>query len=193
MQTVMSLKPGGYYHIFDRGVDRESIFFEERNYLRFLDLFGHHITPVAEIFAYCLLRNHFHFLVRIRVEPQIQPPAASKAFNNLLTAYAKSINKVYGRTGPLFQHHFGRIPISTDRYLSSLVRYIHNNPCKHGFVKNFQDWPFSSYHELASRAFTPLARPKVLEWFGNVGGFRNSHNHELNEHDLLPVIGKDMD
>ncbi len=198
MQTVIPLKPGGFYHILDRGVNRENIFFEERNYLRFLSLYATYIVPVVETYAYCLLRNHFHILVRIR-EPQHEPVLknasahVSKAFNNFLTAYAKGFNKAYDRTGALFQHHFRRIPVSSYRYFSELVRYIHHNPIKHGFEKDFQDWPFSSYHELASKAYTQLARPKVLEWFGSANAFRKIHMHPFQEKDILTVIGNDMD
>jgi putative transposase len=198
MQMVLPLKPGGFYHILDRGVNRENIFLEERNYIHFLSLYATYIIPVAETYAYCLLRNHFHLLVRIR-EPQTGTASkaasarVSKAFNNFLTAYAKAFNKAYGRTGALFQHHFCRILVPSNRYFLVLVRYIHHNPCKHGFVKDFQDWPFSSYHELASKAFTQLARPTVLEWFGSVNGFRKSHTRPFHEEGPLKMFGNDMD
>jgi len=75
MQTVIPLQPGQYYHIYNRGVNRTNIFVEERNYVYFLKLYAKHISPVAETFAYCLLRNHFHLLVRIRIH---QTDAVSK-------------------------------------------------------------------------------------------------------------------
>jgi putative transposase len=188
MQTVIPLNPGICYHIFDRGVNRGNIFFEEWNYVRFLALYGTHITPVAETFAYCLLRNHFHFLVRIRTDAA-KAASVSKAFNNFLTAYAKTINRAYDRTGALFQHHFRRKPVHSSRYLKLLVRYIHWNPCKHGFVQDFKDWPYSSYHELASKAHTPLARPTVLGWFEGVSGFRKDHLGGIKEDSIPTFIG----
>jgi putative transposase len=193
MQTVYPLRAGGYYHIFDRGVNRENIFIEERNYAYFLSLYALHIHPVAETYAYCLLRNHFHILVKINPVPEISSSPPSKAFNNFLTAYAKGFNKTYNRTGALFQHHFSRIPIFSDQYFSTLVRYIHQNPCKDGFVHDFRDWPFSSYHELASKAYTQLARPTVLDWFGNANGFHKSHSKPIREVDFREIIGNDMD
>jgi len=193
MQTVIPLKPGRYYHIFDRGVNCENLFIEERNYAYFLSLYALHILPVAETYAYCLLRNHFHILVRINPAPEISPYPPSKAFNNFLTAYAKGINKAYNRTGALFQHHFSRKPISSNQYFTTLVRYIHQNPCKHGFVKDFRDWPFSSYHELASKAYTQLARPTVLDWFGNPDEFQRSHSKPIREEDFREIIGNDKD
>jgi putative transposase len=151
MQFMNPFEPGGYYHIYDRGANRENLFPEEHNYAYFLERYIQHILPVAETFAYCLLRNHFHLLVRVRDRPNEEVKKTiimSKAFNNFLTAYAKAINKAYGRTGPLFQHHFGRIPIRSERYFSNVVRYIHHNPRKHGFVEDFREWPYTSYHEL---------------------------------------------
>ena len=59
------------------------------------------------------------------------------------------MNKTNERTGALFQNHFGRIPITSDRYFAMLIRYIHLNPRKHGFVDDFREWPYSSYHTLA--------------------------------------------
>ena len=206
MQTLTPLQPGSYYHIYNRGVNRENIFREERNYAYFLRLYTKHITPVAETFAYCLLRNHFHLLVRIReylqtdavsktasVSTPVSPALASKAFNNFLTAYAKAINKAYERTGALFQHHFGRIPITSDRYYAALVRYIHHNPRKHGFVSNFRDWPYSSYHALLSDKPTRLERATVLDWFDGARGMRELHAAEVDEQALRALIDDDAD
>ena len=60
-----------YYHIYNRGTNGENIFNEERNYEHFLNLYEKHIEPVAETFAYCMLRNHFHIMVRIKSEDEI--------------------------------------------------------------------------------------------------------------------------
>src|SRR5215210_2413709 len=163
-----------YYHIYNRGVNGENIFVEERNYQLFLKLVERHLIPVAELFAYCLLKNHFHLSVRIRSEEEIfetkktlkVSPAnghqsrrgnsadreegqsrkplgshyVSDQFSNFFNAYAKTINKAYGRTGSLFQHPFGRVPITTDRQFWNVIAYVHQNPQKHGFVKDFRDW-----------------------------------------------------
>lgn len=193
MQTVLPLKPGGYFHIFDRGVNRENIFVEERNYAYFLNLYIHHISPVAETYAYCLLRNHFHILVRIKTDAVIKGAYVSKSFNNFLTAYAKSINKAYGRTGALFQHHFGRISIHSDRYFNTLVRYIHHNPCKHGFVKDFRDWPYSSYHNLLLDESAQLDSEKLLDRFGGLRRFRKYHSETCQGKRISGLTGNDYD
>jgi len=66
MEQHAHLEPGRYYHIFNRGINGANIFLEERNFAYFLNLYAKHVEPVAEIFAYSLLRNHFHLLVRVR-------------------------------------------------------------------------------------------------------------------------------
>jgi putative transposase len=112
----------------------------------------------------------------------VTPALASKAFNNSFTAYAKAINKAHGRTGALFQHRFGRIPVASDRYSAALVRSIHHNPRKHGFVEDFRDRPCSSYQTLMSDEPTPLARAAILDWFGRTGGLQNIHAIGGEEH-----------
>lgn len=135
-----------YYHIYNRGINRENIFIEERNYDLFLKLYEKHLSPVTDLFSYCMLRNHFHLLVRVKSETEIQETLkvstsnpvqmlrntpleenndlrrkplgsayVSKKFSDFFNAYAKTINKAYGRTGSLFQHPFGRVPITNDR------------------------------------------------------------------------------
>jgi hypothetical protein len=188
-----------YYHIYNRGVNRENIFVEERNYDLFLRLFERHLIPVADLFAYCLLKNHFHLSVRIKSEEEIlatrktltpmrgqvvstandyQPSQdnptngvegqsrkplgshyVSDQFSNFFNAYAKTINKAYGRTGSLFQHPFGRVPITCDRQFWNVIAYIHQNPQKHGFVKDFRNWTPSR----------PPPNPTVKIW--------NLHSH----------------
>ena len=118
MTSPPPLESGMFYHIYNRGTNREDIFVQERNYRYFLQLYVKHIEPAAETYAYCLLKNHFHVLVRIKdAEAQnpkgLERPLGSIAFSNFFNAYAKAINKAYGRTGSLFQHPFGRIPVLT--------------------------------------------------------------------------------
>jgi putative transposase len=73
MKPLSPLQPGLYYHVFNRGNNGEDLFREERNYSFFLKLYGKYITPVADTYAYCLLRNHFHVLLRIKREKRHFP------------------------------------------------------------------------------------------------------------------------
>lgn len=183
MPSPSPLQPGCYYHIFNRGNNRENIFIEARNYDYFINLYARYIEPLADTYAYCLMRNHFHFLVRIREEDETLKVSktfrvsidASHAFSNLFNAYAKAINKAHDRTGSLFEHPFGRLQIDSKDHFTRLIVYIHQNPQKHGFVKDFRQWPYSSYRALISSLATFLKRQEILEWFGGRESFINLH------------------
>ena len=185
MSNPIPLEPGKYYHIYNRGNNRENLFNEDRNYAYFLKIYAFHVGPIADSYAYCLLRNHFHLFVRAKdltdfptssgVPEGKRSSAAnrnlsglnpSQAFSNFFNAYAKAFNKTYHRTGALFQRPFGRIEVTTEEYLFRLVTYIHQNPQRHGLVTDFREWPYSSYHTLLANKATHLKREDVLEWFG---------------------------
>lgn len=198
MTSPPPLKSGVFYHIYNRGTNREDIFVQERNYRYFLQLYVKHVEPAAETYAYCLLKNHFHVLVRIKdMEEQdpkgFQKPLGSIAFSNFFNAYAKAINKAYGRTGSLFQHPFGRIPVLTQPYLIQLVRYIHLNPQKHGLVTDFRQWPYSSYQAYVSNQPTRLQRDQVLGWFDGAQGLVAAHQIPIDDQVLAPLTPEDFD
>lgn len=150
--------PGCYYHVFNRGKNRENIFIEPRNYSFFFHQYLKYIEPVAETFAYCLLRNHFHLLGCIRPEEGLQELSKTfgvfrnpeglktvspegqvlQAFTNFFNRYAKGINKVYQRTGSLFQKGFRRVPVMSDCQFLALIDYIHRNPQKHGLADDYR-------------------------------------------------------
>ncbi len=203
------LQHSQYYHIYNRGNNRENIFIEERNYRYFLKLYARYIGPIADTYAYCLLRNHFHLLVRIktveeqektlrvsetlRVSGAFTPLVPSQQFGNLFNAYAKAINKAYQRTGSLFEHPFGRIPVTSDAYFVYLITYIHQNPQKHGFVDDFRLWPYSSYHTILSTKPTRLKRSEVLAWFDGPTEFQASHQQVVNEYQIASLVPDDFD
>jgi REP element-mobilizing transposase RayT len=198
---LVPLQPGMCYHIYNRGNNRENLFLDERNYPYFLRLYKKHVDPIADTFAYCLMRNHFHFSVRIKETSQIlktsdvysKKVSPSQAFANFFNAYAKAINKGYGRTGSLFEERFARIPITSTFYFQNLIFYIHFNPQKHGFVADFRDWYWSSYHELIGNGPTDLKRNEVLELFGGIRGFEEFHQGRLNEKKLTQYTDKEFD
>jgi len=194
MQPTLPLQPGHIYHLYNRGNNRDDIFFEARNYRYFLQLYARYILPVADTFAYCLLKNHFHLLVRVKtIETSrvSETREVSQAFSNLFNAYAKAINSAYGRTGSLFEERFRRLEVTDDDYLVQLILYIHYNPQKHGFVDDFCSWPWSSYSALRGRGFTHLMRAEVLSLFGDVAEFERAHTGQMNETPIRDFVGDD--
>jgi putative transposase len=206
MSKPVPLRRGATYHIYNRGNNRENLYREQRNYAHFLRLYARHPEPSAESYAYCLLKNHFHCLVRIK-DPDLDPlaegsnPAGlttklsepSQAFSNLFNAYSKAINKAYGRTGSLFEHPFGRIEVTDEPYFRRLITYIHQNPRKHGFVDDFRDWRHSSYHALISAGATRLKREAVIGWFDTVEGLVTAQAGEVVESEVAALAPDDFD
>jgi putative transposase len=191
MSTTTPLIPGTFYHIYNRGVNGENLFLEDRNYRYFLEKYAHYIYPLAETYAYCLLRNHFHLLIRIREDPEhtVAPrgtpqmsrqksASPSLQFSHLFNAYAKAINNACGRTGTLFARPFKRIAVMSERHFVHLIAYIHRNPQHHGFVADFRTWPHSSYHTFLAPGPTRLPRNVVLDWFGGRQGFVELHQRD---------------
>jgi hypothetical protein len=88
----------------------------------------------------------------------------------------KVSTKTYGRTGSLFEHTFHRVMDTNDAQYTATVRYIHNNPQKHGFVDDFRSWPYSSYSSLINDRITWLNRKEVLSWFGGSEELKRDHS-----------------
>jgi len=175
MGNPIALEAGCCYHIYNRGNNRENLFIQERNYAYFIKLWGKYISPVADTYAYCLLRNHFHVSVRVKKIQDLSGLLVSQHFSNLFNAYARAVNLATERTGALFERPFERRLVGGDNYLARLIIYIHQNPQKHAFVQDFRDWPHSSYHELLATDATWLQRDEVLALFGGKKTFLELH------------------
>lgn len=170
---IEKLQPGKFYHIYNRGNNREDIFIEDRNYGYFLRQYEKYISSVADTFAYCLLRNHFHLLVRIKIsEANLDP---SRQFSHLFNSYAKAINKFYERTGSLFQARFKRKEVQSLSDLKLMVHYIHHNPQKHKFVSDFRHYKHSSYEIIRTSKASFISVDEVLGWFGGREGYERYH------------------
>ena len=196
MQTI---EFGRYYHIYNRGINSCNLFKENSNYEHFLHLYEKYITPIADTFAYCLMSNHFHFLVRIKDDNEIKleelpnpvkilnPDNVNKKlqkphiyFSHLFNSYTQAFNKKINRTGALFERPFKRILVENETYLKYLVYYIHHNPVKHGFVDDMIEYPWSSYKSISSSKKTKLKREEVIEWFNDLGNYIHFHSTEQN-------------
>jgi putative transposase len=203
MTNSTQLRQGQTYHIYARGENREKVFFDERIYPFFLRLCARYIEPVADTYAYCLLPDHFHFLVRIRTGEEILRVSETLGvswvlepnhqFGNLLNAYADVVNKALKRTGSLFQEPFGRAQVTSDVHLVHLIAYIHQNPGKHGLVEDFRDWPHTSYHALLAEEPTHLRRQEVLAWFDGPAAFQQFHQQPAIEALIVDLAPDDFD
>lgn len=195
--------PGRVYHIYNHANGNENLFIEERNYFFFLDKLQQYVSPVAGLCAYCLMPNHFHLLVKLKEyeellessetfqkfehlpvlkAEQLQQTAEkkiSKSFSNLFSSYSQSFNKVYHRRGSLFMQNFKEEIVEDNISFCKVVHYIHANPVHHGFVKNMQDWKFSSYSSFLSDRSTKLDKEYVLDIFGGMKAFIEYHKQPV--------------
>ncbi|HEY0045167.1 MAG TPA: hypothetical protein VGB44_00480 [Flavobacterium sp.] len=198
---VQALVEGNYYHIFNRGNNRENIFFDNDSYIYFLQLYRKYITPVADTYAWCLLKNHFHILVYLKTSPEIiiqnlkystveNPKVieASKQFSHLFNAYTQAINKKFNRTGSLFEKPFERKLVSSEIYLEKLIFYIHNNPISHGFVTEIDDYPWSSYGNIFLEVPHIVECRGSIEKFGSTESFVSYHKSMQNLADIHDLI-----
>jgi len=153
------------YHVYNRS--NNIIFNSKENYIYFLEKFKHYILPYADVIAWCLMPNHFHFMlipksnaldyVNEKNLPNTQ--MLSKQFGIFLSSYTKAFNKQNGRKGSLFSHNTKaknlneiinseQSNIKKD-YIETCFRYIHNNPVKSNLVKKHSDWQFSSFRDYS--------------------------------------------
>jgi REP element-mobilizing transposase RayT len=139
------------YHIILKGNNRQTIFYEDEDYERFLcALNDYKETCGYRLYGYCFMGNHIHILMKAEREPLEQ------IFRRLCCSFVYWYNRKYGRVGNLFQDRFKSEPVEDDRYLLSVVRYIHQNPVKAGIVSDVGGYKWSSYTEY-------LGKPTVVD------------------------------
>ena len=132
---------GYYYHVYNRGVNFEKIFYIQENWQYFLRRLRRYFDPKkVDLIAYCLMPNHYHLLVFLKIND-----FSLKVMHPFTVSYTKAINKQQGRVGSLFQGPFQANQVDNDAYLLHLSRYIHLNPVDAGLVPLPEDWEYSSY------------------------------------------------
>lgn len=173
-------EPSRFFHVYNRGNNKELIFKSTDNYVYFLRLVKKYLLSICDVYSYCLLPNHFHFIIKIKEFNELPIKIKSgktklhQPFSNLFNAYTKAINKKYLRTGSLFQEHLKRIKIDDETYLQNLIVYENTNATHHN-ISNFETYKYSSYLSLISTKETLLQRDKVLNLFENRENFKFLH------------------
>ncbi|MCC7244985.1 MAG: hypothetical protein IT269_04870 [Saprospiraceae bacterium] len=161
----MHLHPNRIYHVYNRGNQRQRIFFSRANYLFFLGKIRRYWLPYCDILCYCLMPNHFHWLIKTndlttQIYPKFNAEKSIIRYTNfswgtqqLLTSYTKAMQKQENFTGSLFTQNTKAKQVSGqwswDDYTQTCFRYILNNPVKAGLVRHPGDWEFSSYRDFA--------------------------------------------
>lgn len=182
----------GFYHIYNRGTDKRDIFSDQDDYHTLLHLLKTALLPKPkegstlqmasvkpdrfprenfhskiDLLAYCLMPNHFHFLLR-----QSEPTAMTRFMRSIWTSYAMYFNKKHQRSGSLFQGIFKATDIEEENYLLWVSRYIHRNP------SDFRSYPYSSYSDyLGKRNSDWLKTSTLLDYFSN-SNLRKATNYQ---------------
>jgi len=192
---------GEFYHVFNRGISDQLVFFSRRDYDRFFQsilYYQHYDTPisyskfmkisriqrtlifedllkrnnlVSEIMSFCLMPNHFHLLLR-----QVKDNGIPSFISNLTNSYTKYFNTKSSRRGPMFQGKFKAVRIETDEQLLHVSRYIHLNPHTAYIVKSedeLMQYPYSSLIDyLGNRTNVPIQKDYILSKFKNIQSFK---------------------
>ncbi len=201
MSKINPLQFGRVYHIYNRGVNKMPIFRTQENYQYFLKLYFERVGPMVDTYAWCLMRNHFHFMVRVKSRTEIVQQLSailepdrligfnpSKQFSNLFVAYARAFNNQEKRKGTLFERPFCRKEVDTLKYLRELVVYIHRNPVHHGFVSQPKEYEWSSFHNYFSVKPSGIQRDLVLSWFDSSINFKAYHRKSQDLTDIMGYI-----
>jgi REP element-mobilizing transposase RayT len=179
-----------FYHIYNRTVDKQLMFRNTGNYVFFLTKLDEYLSPVIDLYAYCLLGNHFHMMLRVRPISDLTTfkelsklksdksahDIVSHQFRKFFQSYAMAFNRQHGRIGTLFQTPFKRVLIDCADYFTQVIYYIHANPQRHGLINNFQEWRWSSYNRILSDKPSKLKKREVIAWFTDLNNFKKYHN-----------------
>ncbi|HKC34620.1 MAG TPA: hypothetical protein VKB95_01115 [Chitinophagaceae bacterium] len=159
----MHLIQNEFYHVYNRGNNKQRIFFTHANYLFFLKKIREQLLPVSKIISYCLMPNHFHLIIMATSESIVERSSfGGKPMQEfpyrigvLLSSYSQAINKQNKTTGSLFQQKtkakilIERIGELQENYLVNCFHYLHRNPANSNLVKELDQWPYSSYLDYA--------------------------------------------
>lgn len=183
--VIRKFEEGGFYHVFNRGVEKRDIFLDEQDYNMFLYYLFVYTTPLEEvlikypllpirlynknlhgqieIISFCLMPNHFHFLLRQDTIDGVQ-----KLLKQMTNAYTLYFNNKYQRVGGLVQGRYKAVMIETDELLIHVSRYIHLNPVVSSLVESPEDYKWSNYPEYLGRfCIIKCSTDYILSYFSS--------------------------
>jgi len=159
----MSFLPGEFYHVYNRGNNKQAIFREDDNYIYFLQKIKKEISTHADILAYCLMPNHYHILLYIKEDTDEKKSSVlSRKFGTLQGSYAQGMNKRYNTVCSLFQQKI-KSKLLTKGAEQAVIcfHYIHQNPLKAKLVDSMEHWKYSSFKEYLNQTFSGSVNSKT--------------------------------
>lgn len=203
---LASFQENIFFQVLCKSIDERKLFRSDDNKSFFLQRYNDFLAPFVNTYAYNLLPNHAHFLIKpnsaesinkflIDCDPDLLTQTHRKymasdqittyhelieqQFNRFFISYAMNYNKEQKQHGHLFLRPFRRKPITNDFHLTELMIYIHANSLKHKIVNDFAHYKWSSYPALLSESQTHLCRNEVLDWFGGKENFIKTHQQQI--------------
>ena len=166
----MRFEPHTVYHIYNRGNNKQRIFFNEANYFFFRDKLQKHVTPHADILCWCLMPNHFHFMIYATEKSceesygsnNLKIQALTYWIGIIQSSYAQAINKQNRTTGSLFQCKTKAKPLTEKEDIIRCFHYIHQNPLKAGLVSRLNEWEFSSFGDYEDATTASICNQVLL-------------------------------
>lgn len=202
---IIPLVNGEFYHIFNRGTEKKNIYVQSRDFTRFQKTFYYYkfVGPkprfskftksnlfkpllnekLIEVICYCLMPNHFHFLVK-----QLKDKGISTFLSQLSNSYTKYFNLKYERIGPLLQGAFKAVRVVTDEQLVHVSRYIHLNPVVSGIVKKPEHYKWSSYLEYITKNPSLCETDIVMNLFKSSEEYKKFVDDQIDYASQLEVI-----
>ncbi|MBR9919870.1 MAG: hypothetical protein GYB31_03465 [Bacteroidetes bacterium] len=207
--------PGMRFHVFNRTNNKENLFFDNLDRHRFFRSYQYFIEPYFKTYAFCLLENHFHFIIEVlpkelivdgckleanwrksRLQKEfLKVPDSQGVMSKMLTfqfarffnSYARYFNTKYSRKGNLFYRSFKRVLITDEQHHMDAICYVHTNPLKHFGMKNFGDYPWSSCDLSKEKDFPiKLEINEVIKVFGSKKAYKKAHMNWANRYNLSP-------
>ena len=204
---------GETYHIFNRGVEKRTIFLNKSDYKRFVKTIFYYVRErnlkyslstsdtdpdwnnrggrLVEILSYCLMPNHFHLLIT-----QKQDKGVSKFLRIMQNSYTRYFNTKYKRVGPLLQGAFKAVHIKSEEQFLHITRYIHLNPFVADLCRKPEDYPWSSYPAYLSKKEGVINTEPILSFFKSATAYKTfieDHSNyakslEKIKHEALDII-----
>ena len=192
-------KEGNYYHIYNRGARKKNIFRSHHDYIKFAQNYHYYLFPCIQTFAWCLLNNHFHALIRVRtlaeqadlyrektdffgsddlhgkLDPSSKPYNASRQLSHLMNSYTRYFNKKYSSSGTIIEGPLKRKKVMDEDNFNHLICYIHRNPIHHGVSKIYTEFSYCSYLDFLIDKDSFVEKETVLRGFGGKLNFIEAH------------------
>lgn len=206
VQFKAPFEPERFYHVVFRSIDGVKLFLNNNQKQIFLSKWIQFMQPFCRVWAYCLLENHAHLVLKIEKAQSIydlvekwgideQTKAIrnylsdkseshfdemlERQVNRFLVSYVNTFNNEIARKGGLFQKPFRRVLIAEENHLQQAIVYVHANAQKHGIVKDYLLHPDHSYHEIIKDSTLYVDSFAVLDFFGDKSVFISVHKEQV--------------